>query len=72
MELIKVLEAISFSKRCGRKQLRRYGINDELKQPLGEISQDKAIRIVMNWLTLNTRNGHKLELRISVPEEQMV
>ena len=32
----------------------------------------KAMRLVLNWLTLNAKNGYKIELRIKVPEEQMV
>ena len=32
----------------------------------------KAIRIVLNWLTLNAKDGYEIELHIPVPEEQIV
>jgi len=56
-----------------RKILRRYGINDdaEFTQPLVEMQLGKPLRLVLNWLTLNTRNGYEIEMRMQVPEEQM-
>jgi len=35
--------------------------------PLG-----KAIRTVLSWMTFNEENGHEIELRIPVPQEQKV
>jgi len=32
----------------------------------------QATRTILNWLTLNARNGYDVELRIAVPEERMV
>lgn len=74
MELINISKESRRTQRGGRKALRRYGINDdaEFTQPLAEMHPGKAISIVLNWLTLNTRNGYELDLRIPVPEEQTV
>jgi len=74
MELISTSNESRRTRRGGRKMLRRYGINDdaEFTQPLAEMHPGEAIRIVLNWLTLNTTEGYEIELRIPVPEEQTV
>jgi len=33
---------------------------------------EKATWIILNWLTLNAKDGYEVELRIRAPEEQMV
>jgi len=61
--------------RSGRSRvLRKYGISNvaEITQPFAEMNPGKAARLILNWLTLNTKNGYDIELRIMVPEERMV
>jgi len=58
----------------GRSLLRRYGISNdaELTQPFAEMDPGITTRIILNWLTLNAKDGYEVELRIEVPEEQAV
>ena len=74
MELIRILKERSRANCSMRKMLRRYGINDdaEITQPLAEMQPGKAMRIAVNWLTVNAKNGYEIELLMPVPEEQMV
>jgi len=57
-----------------RKVLLKYGIGDdaEITQPLAEMDPGKATKLILNWLTLNAKSGYDVELRLMVPEEQMV
>jgi len=70
MELVSILKESRRTRRGRRKMLRRYGINDDagFTQPLAEMHPGKTIRIVLNWLTLNAKDGYEIELRIPVPE----
>jgi len=57
-----------------RKVLRKYGISDdaEITQPFAEMKPEIATRLILNWLTLNAKDGYDVEIRIKVPEEQTV
>jgi len=74
MEQINILKESRRMRRSGRKVLRKYRINDdaEFTQPLAEMHPGKAIRIILNWLTLNVKDGYEIELRIPLHEEQTV
>jgi len=62
MELIRLLKESHRSKRSARNMLRLYGISDDagFTQPLAEMRLGKAIRLVLNWLTLMQRTDMKL------------
>jgi len=74
MELINILKESRRMRRSGRKVLRKYGINDdaEFTQPMVEMHPGKAIRTILNWLTLKAKDGYEIELRIPVPEQQTI
>ena len=74
MKLIRILNE-KFHTQCSvRKALRIYWAsnNDELTQPLATMPSEQVITLVLNWLTIHAKNGHKIELRISEPEEQKI
>jgi len=73
MEIIRILEESRKAKTSVRRKLRRYGISNEteLTQPLAEMQPEKALKLMFNWLTLNAKSGHEIELPVKVPEEQM-
>jgi len=74
MDLINVLEESNCAGSGGTKILRRYGINDDadITRPFAEMHLEKVIRIVLNWLTINAKNGYENELRIPVAERQAI
>jgi len=74
MELIRILKEKCHAQHSVRKALRIYGASndDVLTQPLATMPPEQVIKLVLNWLTLHAKNGHKTELRMPVPEEQKV
>jgi len=74
MDLINVLKECHHLRGCGRRLLRRYGISNDVEftQPFAEIDPGITTRLILNWLTLNAKDGYEVELRIKVPEEQTV
>jgi len=74
MELINILKESCRARRSRRKALRKYGLNDdaELRSHWRGCTLGKTTRIILNWVTLNAKNEYEIELRIMVPEEQMV
>jgi len=74
MEIIRILEESRKAKTSVRRKLGRYGISNEteLTQPLAEMQPETALRLMLNWLILNAKSGHEIQLRVKVPEEQMV
>ena len=58
----------------GRRVLRKYGISNdaEITQPFAHMEPEKAIRLTLNCLTINAKDGYEIELRVKVPEEQTV
>jgi len=74
MELLNTLRESQRMRSGGRRVLRKYGISNEaeITQPFAEMDPGKATRLILNWLTLNAKNGYDIELRIMVPEERMV
>ena len=57
-----------------RRLLRKYEIrNDaEITQSLAEMESKTVTRLLLNWLTLNAKEGQDVEIRIDVPEKQTV
>jgi len=49
-----------------------YMISDDadFTRPLATMLPGKAIRLVLNWIAINARNEHEIELRMPVLEEQ--
>jgi len=41
----------------------------EITQPLAEMHPGKATKLILNWMTLNAKNGYEIELRLMVPDE---
>jgi len=74
MELSNTLRESQRLRSGGRRVLRKYEISNdvEITQPFTEMDPGKVARLVLNWLTLNAKNGYDVELRITVPEERMV
>jgi len=74
MELINTFKESHRLRSGGRKILRKYGVNNDAEstQPFAEMDPGKVTRIILNWLTLNAKDGYEVELRIMVPEEQTI
>jgi len=74
MELINTLRESQRLRSGGRRVLQKYGISNdaEISQPFADMDPGKTTRLIRNWLTLNAKNGYDIELRIMVPEEEMV
>jgi len=74
MELINTLTESQRLRTGGRRALRKYGISNdaEITQPFTDMDPGKTTRLVLNWLTLNAKDGYDIEIRIMVPEEQML
>ena len=68
LNLIRVLREGWHSKNGVKTKLRSYGLqdDDDFTQPLAEMLPAKAIWTVVNWLSINAKDGHELCLRIPV------
>jgi len=74
MEWVNVLKESQRLKSGGRRNLRKYGICNaaEITQPFAEMRPETVTRLLLNWLTLNAKEGQDVQIRIAVPEEQAV
>jgi len=74
MEWVNGLRESQRLKSGGRRFLRKYGISDdaEITQPFAEMGPETTTRLILNWLTLNAKDGYDVEIRIKVPEKQTV
>jgi len=74
MEWVNVLRESQRLKSSGRRFLRKYGISNDAKvtQPFAKMDPGKATKLILNWLTLNAKNGYEIQLRLMVPEKQTV
>ena len=74
MEILDDLKDCWQRQRSIRKVLRIFGANskEEITQPLGDMPDEKAMALVLNWLAYHAENEKQIELRMSEPKEQKV
>jgi len=74
MELIENLKESCQEQRNIKSTFWIVGVADreETKQPLSDLTDTKAMALVLNWLAWHGENGKQIELRLAEPQEPTV